>query len=187
MTDQPGGLTCARVRTLIEAYVDGEIAKANPALADQVKAHLATCDDCRRQYEQAVSLPFRLKALRTPAPPGSLVGSVMRAVQPARTEPRRAWMLLIPEGLLVAFIFWYLSGFDGLASVVSGTVADLQRLMNWGVGAAEPPSIPVADVFLLAALIALAITAAYHLSILSRLDETGRTAMPPALGERRRA
>jgi len=31
----------------------------------------------------------------------------------------------------------------------------------------------VADVFLLAALIALAITAAYHLSILSRLDSGG--------------
>lgn len=187
MTAQPAELTCARARTLIEAYVDGELAATDPALARQMKGHLATCEDCRRQYEQAVSLPFRLKALRTPGPPQSLVANVMRAVQPARTAPRRAWTLLIPEALLVAFIFWYLSGFDGLASVASGTVSDLQRLLNWGVGVAAPPTIPVADVFLLVALIALAITASYHLSILSRLDAGGRTAMPPVLRERRRA
>lgn len=182
-----GRLTCARTRTLIEAYVDGDLASTDPGLAAQLKSHLAVCEDCRRQYEQAVSLPFRLKALRTPPPPTSLVDSVMRAVQPARKQPRRAWTLLIPEGLLVAFIFWYLSGFDGLASVVSGTISDLQRLLNWGVGAAEPPSIPVADVFLLAALIGLALTAAYHLSILSSLDAGARKSMPPAFGERRRA
>jgi len=187
MTDQPGGLTCARARTLIESYIDGDLATSDPGLAAQMKTHLAGCEDCRRQYEQAVSLPFRLKALRTPAPPQSLVGNVMRAVQPARTAPRRAWTLLIPEAVLVAFIFWYLSGFDGLASVVGGTLSDLQRLLNWGVGAAAPPSIPVADVFLLAALIALAITAAYHLSILSRLDQGARTTMPPVLREQRRA
>lgn len=167
-------MNCARARGLIEAYVDGELAAEDPELAERLKAHMAGCDDCRRQYEQAVSLPFRLKALRTPAPPSSLIGNVMRSVQTTRSAPRRAWALLIPETLLVGFIVWYLSGLEGLASTVSGTVSDLQRLLNWGVGVAEPPSIPVADVFLLAALIALAITAAYHLSILSRLDTGGR-------------
>jgi len=170
---QPGALTCARARVLVESYADGELAPEDPDLAQRLKAHIAGCDDCRRQYEQAVSLPFRLKALRTPAPPADLVGNVMRSVQTARTAPRRAWTLLIPETLLVGFILWYLSGLEGLASTVSGAVADLQRLLNWGVGVADPPSIPVADVFLLAALIALAITAAYHLSILSRLDTGG--------------
>jgi anti-sigma factor RsiW len=178
--DQPGGLACARARVLIESYVDGELAAADPDLASRMKLHLAGCEDCRRQYQEAVSLPFRLKALRAPAPPPSLLGNVMNAVKPARVESRRAWTLLIPEAALVAFIVWYLSGLDGLASVASGTVSDLQVLLNWGVGAAQAPSIPVADVFLLAALIALAITAAYHLSILSRLA-------PPSLRERRRA
>jgi anti-sigma factor RsiW len=180
--DQPDGLACARARFLIEAYVDGDLAVDDPELASRMKLHLAGCDDCRRQYQQAVSLPFRLKALRAPAPPPALLGNVMRAVRPERVESRRAWMLLIPEAALVAFIVWYLSGLDGLASVASGTVSDLQVLLNWGVGAAEAPSIPVADVFLLAALIALAITAAYHLSILSRLS-----AGAPSLRERRRA
>ena len=185
--DRPGGLACARARVLIESYVDGDLAATDPGLAAQMKAHLAGCDDCRRQYQQAVSLPFRLKALRSPAPPSSLIGEVMRSIAPVRKQSRRAWTMLIPEAALVAFIVWYLSGLDGLASVASGTLADLQNLLNWGVGAAEPPSIPVADVFLLAALIALAITAAYHLSILSRLGGGDRTSAPPALGERRRA
>jgi len=179
-TDQPGGLACARVRVLIESYVDGDLATTDPDLASRMKLHLAGCEDCRRQYQHAVSLPFRLKALRAPVPPPSLLSNVMNAVRPARVESRRAWTLLIPEAALVAFIVWYLSGLEGLASVASGTVSDLQVLLNWGVGAAQPPSIPVADVFLLAALIALAITAAYHLSILSRLGG-------PSLRERRRA
>jgi predicted anti-sigma-YlaC factor YlaD len=168
------------VRVLIESYVDGDLATTDPDLASRMKVHLAGCEDCRRQYQQAVSLPFRLKALRAPMPPPSLLNSVMSAVRPAHVESRRAWTLLIPETALVAFIVWYLSGLEGLASVASGTVSDLQVLLNWGVGAAQPPSIPVADVFLLAALIALAITAAYHLSILSRLGG-------PSLRERRRA
>ena len=178
--DQPGGLACARARVLIESYVDGDLATTDSDLALRMKIHLAGCEDCRRQYQQAVSLPFRLKALRAPAPPPSLLGNVMSAVRPARVEARRAWALLIPEIALVAFIVWYLSGLEGLASVASGTISDLQVLLNWGIGAAEPPSIPVADVFLLAALIALAITAAYHLSILTRLGA-------PSLRERRRA
>jgi predicted anti-sigma-YlaC factor YlaD len=178
--EQPGGLACARVRGLIEPYVDGDFATTDPDLESRMKLHLAGCEDCRGQYQHAVSLPFRLKALRAPVPPPSLLGSVMNAVRPARVESRRAWTLLIPEAALVAFIVWYLSGLEGLASVASGTVSDLQVLLNWGVGAAQPPSIPVADVFLLAALIALAMTAAYHLSILSRLGG-------PSLRERRRA
>lgn len=186
-SDRPGGLACARVRVLIESYVDGELATSDPGLATQVKGHLAGCDDCRRQYQQAVSLPFRLKALRSPAPPGSLVAEVMHSITPVRAQSRRAWTLLIPEAALVAFIVWYLSGLDGLATAAASTLSDLQNLLNWGIGAAEPPSIPVADVFLLVALIALAITAAYHLSILSRLDGGARTSVPPAFRERRRA
>lgn len=164
-------IPCARVRVLMEAYVDGDLAGSDPSGAEQVRAHLATCDDCRHQHQQAVSLPFRLKALRSPAPPETLTSSVMAAIRPARSAPRRAWMLLVPEALLVAFIVWYVSGLDGLASVASGTLADLQVLMNWSAGAADLPRVPVADVFLLIALIALAVTAAYHLAVLARLSD----------------
>jgi predicted anti-sigma-YlaC factor YlaD len=169
-------LACARVRVLMEAYIDGDLGMADPPMAESVRTHLLTCDDCRRQYDQAVSLPFRLKALRSPVPPATLIQGVIDTIRPARTALRGAWALLVPEGVLVAFIVWYLSGPDGLASTASGTVTDLQVLLNWGVGAADLPSVPVADVFLLIALIALAITAAYHLAVLSRLgDRTSGT------------
>lgn len=164
-------LACARVRVLMESYVDGDLLATDPTTSEQVRAHLVACDDCRRQHDQAVSLPFRLKALRSPAPPASITANVMAAIRPVRNASRRAWWLLVPEGLLVVFILWYLSGLDGLASAASGTLSDLQVLLNWSAGAAELPRVPVADVFLLIALIALAVIAAYHLAVLARLED----------------
>lgn len=165
-------LACARVRVLIEAYVDGELALSDPALASAVRNHLADCADCRRQHDQAVSLPFRLKALTAPQPPKGLVASVMESVAPERTAYRRSWTLLVPEGLLSVFILWYLSGVDGLTSIASGIFNDLQSLAGWGSGAGPLPSVPAVDVLLLAALIALTAIAGYHLSILMRLEST---------------
>jgi predicted anti-sigma-YlaC factor YlaD len=186
MSDAPGGITCARVRVYMEAYVDGDLATEDPVTADRVRLHLADCDDCRRQHDQAISLPFRLRALRAPQPPDSLVVNVMRAVTPRQNESQRAWTLLIPEAALVAFIIWYLSGLDGLAREASSAVNDILGIFNWGAGAASLPAVPVADVFLLGALIALALTAAYHLSVLSHLAEEDKLP-PPAWRERRRA
>jgi predicted anti-sigma-YlaC factor YlaD len=180
-------VSCARVRVLLESYVDGDLAGSDPVTANALREHLAGCADCRRQHHQAVSLPFRLKALNSPAPPASLVGDVMRSVAPVGRTNRRAWTLLGPEALLVAFILWYLSGLDGMTSLVSGMFNDLQSLAGWGAGAAPLPSVPAVDVLLLAALIALTAIAAYHLSILVRLD-TGKYATDQtALRGRRRA
>jgi hypothetical protein len=169
----------------MEAFVDGDLASTDPVADENVRLHLTSCDDCRRQHAHAVSLPFRLTALTSPTPPASLTKNVMVAIRPARAASRNAWALLIPEGLLVAFIVWYLSGLDGLASAATGTLSDLQVLLNWGAGAAELPSVPVADVFLLIALIALAITAAYHLAVLSRLSDDSDTPRHSLHGRRR--
>jgi predicted anti-sigma-YlaC factor YlaD len=159
---------CARARVLLEAYVDGDLAREDPELATTLREHLAICADCRRQHAHAASLPFRLKALAAPAPRHSLVSDVIRSVAPERTVLRRAWTLLVPEGALVAFILWYLSGLDGLASIASGIFGDLLSL-----GSGSVPRVPPVDAVLLVALIALTATAAYHLSILIRLAPAG--------------
>ncbi|TMF96965.1 MAG: zf-HC2 domain-containing protein, partial [Chloroflexi bacterium] len=93
--DQP--LACARVRILLEAYADGYLAEDDPTLASAVRRHLAGCADCRRQHEQAISIPFRLRALSSPRPPESLIHGVMRSITPSRVRDRRAWTLLLPE------------------------------------------------------------------------------------------
>lgn len=173
MSDPPS-LACARVRVLLEPYLDGDLARTDPPLAAAVREHLAGCADCRRQHDQAISVPFRLKALTSPRPPESLVANVMRAVAPSRHVARRAWALLAPEAVLAAFILWYLSGLDGLSSVASGIVGDLQRLAGWGSGSGSLPSVPRVDVLLLLALIALTAIAAYHLSVLIRLAPSTR-------------
>ncbi len=177
-------LACARVRVLLEAYVDGDLARDEPATARAIRDHLITCADCRRQHEQAVSLPFRMKALRSPAAPESLIAGVMRSIAPQPQTSRAAWGLLVPEALLGAFILWYVSGLDGLTALASGAWSNLQGLAFWGSGTAPLPSVPVADVLLLGAFIALTAIAAYHLSLLARL---GQTATAPRLSEHRHA
>lgn len=167
MTESP--LTCARVRVLLESYVDGDLERDDPMQSDAVREHLAGCADCRRQHHQAVSVPFRLKALASPPPRESLVGDVMHAIAPSRSGYRRAWTLIAPEAILATFILWYLSGLDGLSSIASGIFGDLQGLVGWGSGTGPMPSVPRVDVLLLISLIALAAVAGYHLSVLIRL------------------
>lgn len=171
---QPPALTCARVRVLLEPYVDGDLAHSDSLLAAAVREHLAGCADCRRQHHQALSVPFRLKALTSPPAPASLIADVMRAVAPTRHGYRRAWTLLAPEAILAAFILWYVSGLDGLSSVWSGIIGDLQGLAGWGSGSGPMPRVPPVDVLLLLALIALTAIAAYHLSVLIRIAPTTR-------------
>ncbi|HEX2680604.1 MAG TPA: zf-HC2 domain-containing protein [Candidatus Dormibacteraeota bacterium] len=172
MSDQRA-LACARVRVLLEDYVDGDLATQSPELAAAVREHLAGCADCRRQHEQAVSLPFRLKALSSPEPRRSLTADVMRAIAPEQRGYRRAWTLLAPETVLAAFILWYLSGVDGLTSIASGIAGDLQSLVGWGAGGGSLPVVPGVDVLLLIALIMLTGIAGYHLSLLVKLAGGG--------------
>jgi anti-sigma factor RsiW len=170
-------LNCARIRVLIEPYVDGDLGRTDPTQATAVRDHLVGCDDCRRQHHQAISLPFRLRALSSPQPRTSLITEVIREVSISRQNDRRAWTLLAPEAALAAFILWYLSGVEGLATIASGVFTDLQSLTNWGAGAGSLPSIPAVDLVFLIALIVLTALAGYHISVLARLDAT-----PPQRG-----
>lgn len=145
----------------MEPYVDGDLdAQQSRAVRD----HLAGCAECRLQHEQAISVPFRLKALASPQPRETLAADVMKAIAPARNATRRVWTLLAPEALLVAFILWYLSGLEGLSSIASGIFDDLQ-----GLAAGSVPTVPQVDVVLLVAAITLTSIAGYHLSLLIRI------------------
>ena len=168
-------LTCSRARTLLEPYADGELTRDDPRLATSVREQLAGCADCRRQHEQAISLPFRLRALTSPRPPDSLVVGVMRSIAPLPGNFGSHH-----DVLLAMFILWYLSGLDGLTTVASGIFGDLQGLVGWGSGSGPLPTIPRVDVLLLLALIALTAIAAYHLSILVRLAPGGLAGRRPA-------
>ena len=179
---EPQTLACARVRVLLDSYADGDLVRDDPTLAAAVKEHLAGCGDCRRQHEQAISVPFRLRALSSPPPSPALVARVMESITPARQSSRRAWILLIPEALLSGFILWYLSGLDGLRSIASGIFGDLQGLAGWGSGVGSLPTTPRVDVLLVIALIALAVIAGYHLWILIQLTPSGLSTQRTARG-----
>jgi predicted anti-sigma-YlaC factor YlaD len=163
---------------LIEPFIDGDLARTDPPRAEAVRDHLAGCEDCRRQHQQAISLPFRLKALSTPAPRAALVPDVMRQVSTARQNDRRAWTLLAPEAALAAFILWYLSGVQGLATIAGGVFTDLQSLTTWGAGAGSLPSVPAVDLVFLVALIVLTALAAYHISVLVAIDPATSQGQP---------
>jgi hypothetical protein len=107
----------------------------------------------------------------------------MSSIAPQPQAARAAWGLLVPEALLGAFILWYVSGLDGLTALASGVWSNLQGLAFWSSGTAPLPSVPVADVLLLGAFITLTAIAAYHLSLLAKLDQSAT----PRLTEHRRA
>ena len=86
---------CSEVRRRLEALVDSEL---DEATTQALRAHIATCPSCRSQHREATSVPARLRALRCPEPPSSLVDEVMRRVAP-RNRALDVWGLLVPEVL----------------------------------------------------------------------------------------
>src|SRR6185437_3598428 len=99
-------MQCADCRSLLDAYLDGELAEGERA---SVREHLAGCADCSREraaLERASSLaqehlvhyqaPDVLKARIASAIAGERAGS-----SAARPTPARRW-LLAAAGLLIA-------------------------------------------------------------------------------------
>ena len=169
-------LRCAEVRPLIEEFVDLGL---DPALAASVRAHLLECDDCRRQQEEALSLPSRLRALVAPEPPAELLASVMTAVGAIRalegSRRRVIWKPVVAEALLSAIIGWYISGFAGLGTITNATLGELGQLFGWGSGASALPAAPSADLVLVLACLSLIGVTAYHLMLIARSTGGRRT------------
>lgn len=160
---------CAEVRPLLEDHVDNRL---GPDAAALVRAHLAGCADCRREHEEAISIPSRLRALRAPEPPPALLTSVMSAVETIReTEARRGtifWKPAVAEAILSAIIGWYISGFAGLGALTSTTLGELGQLFGWTFGSTALPPAPSADLVVVLACLSLIGVTTYHLMLIAR-------------------
>jgi anti-sigma factor RsiW len=152
------------VRSRLELLVDGEL---DAAAAAELRAHLGRCPSCRRQHREAASVPARLRALRSPAPPASLVDNVMRRVAPG-SRALEVWGLLVPEVLLVLIAAWYTSGMGGLLEVARRTASDAGAFVSWGNGGGSPPAPVPGDLFLLIVTLLIAALSLWHLSLLAR-------------------
>ena len=157
-------MTCSDVRAGLEPFVDGEL---DTVVAVSLRVHIARCRSCRAQHREAASVPMRLRALRSPAPPASLIDEVMRRVAP-RIRPLEVWGLLVPELLLVLVAAWYTSGIGGLMEVARRTASDVAAFVSWGAGSGDPPAPVPGDLFMLLITLLLAAVSLWHLSLLAR-------------------
>jgi predicted anti-sigma-YlaC factor YlaD len=155
-------VTCRAARSLLEELVDGEL---EPEQAHEVRAHLHACAECRGEYEQAASLPLRLRALPSPQPP-DLAPAVMCAV--AARRPRLGWARRVAQLVVALAIAGYVSGVRGLARLGADVGGDLGALMGWSSGSTSLPAPASVDVLLLLGFIALMGLAAWHLALLAR-------------------
>ena len=150
-------MTCAEARSRLEALVDHELDAETSA---RLRAHVQTCAGCAAEYRRAVSLPGRLRGLRSPAPPAELVTGVLRLI--GRRPPGLAWGLLVPEVLLALLIAWYLS-LEGLASLAGSTWGDVSSA--WSTGFSAVPGPPADDLFLVLGCLVLVALAALQLAL----------------------
>ena len=155
---------CREVRPRLELLVDAEL---DAATAAALSDHIARCGSCRAQHREAASVPARLRALRSPAPPASLVDEVMRRVAP-RSRALEVWGLLVPEVLLVLVAAWYTSGIGGLVEIVRRTASDVAAFFDWGAGGGSLPAPVPGDLFMLLVTLLLAVLTLWHLSLLAR-------------------
>ena len=156
---------CVDVRAQLEALVDGELPAAR---AGAVRRHLSECAACRVHHAEASSLRARIAAVGGPEPPTALLAGVLGRVRRERIGPVRLWAPLAVELALSVVALWYVSGFDGLSTLVQHTTADVGAVVGWGLGEAELPAPAGGDVFLLLVCALLLVTTLYHLALLSR-------------------
>ncbi len=77
-------MDCKKLREVLDAYVDRELA---PDAAAQAEAHIAECSGCRRAVEALVKLREAIReAAGNPEAPAHLVQSVRSSLQPAWTR-----------------------------------------------------------------------------------------------------
>lgn len=91
-------MTCAEARALFSALVDDELTAAERAV---VEAHLAGCDECRRELDRFSRTVAMVRALPPERAPAGFVDRVTEAAHPAPWPRRLARRLFVPIGVKV--------------------------------------------------------------------------------------
>lgn len=85
-------MTCPTTRSLLEQLVDNELP---PAAAEQLRAHLASCSDCRSDFESSRQLKELLSKVPVPDP-GDRYWNGSEQIILARTVDRPSEMERVP-------------------------------------------------------------------------------------------
>ena len=91
-------MTCAEVRALIEAYVDGELDFRSNL---DVEAHLAECADCGNQVGERMELREAIAEAGLYFPAPRRVRERVRQSLPGRPWPRAVWLAPVAAALVV--------------------------------------------------------------------------------------
>ncbi len=126
-------MTCAESRDLFSARADGALSAAE---RDGLEAHLATCADCRREWQRFAATVGLLQAVEPARAPAGFVERVAAAARP-QPWPRRLlrgvlvpWPVKLPlEAAAVVLV-------AGLAVLIFQRSPELQRATR----APEPPA-----------------------------------------------
>ncbi len=82
-------MTCEKICELMMEYVAGELDRAT---ADEIRTHIETCDECKKEYELALGMSEAVRDARFDAPE-ELHGRIMSAVANEKKRQRRAKLL----------------------------------------------------------------------------------------------
>ncbi len=134
-------MTCAESRDLFSARADGALSAAE---RDGLEAHLASCADCRREWQRFAATVGLLQAVEPARAPAGFVERVVAAARP-QPWPRRLlrgvlvpWPVKLPlEAAAVVLV-------AGLAVLIFQRSPELQRATRAPEPPAATPSAPAA-------------------------------------------
>lgn len=98
-------MNCQRIKRMLSAWQDGELAAARREKAER---HLRGCASCRAHWQGLQAVQRRLRRLPPPAVDPVFPARVMSALRPV---PRRRWRLLPAAVHAAVFIAIFLAGF----------------------------------------------------------------------------
>lgn len=130
-------MRCRECELLLWAFIDGELP---PAQRREVVAHLESCAECSRAYEQLRAFPLQVGQLSMAAPPADFSARLMERIAllpppsqlAAEYEPRRPLPWSGPTGMVVAFAAAAAAIVLGLVSTSAIALADGSLTRNGG-------------------------------------------------------